>query len=319
VRYETFLRLREPVWNAFEASLDGARRGRTPSHAQLEALTDAYRQVLHDHALASHRYAGTGAARRLRSLALAGTAFLTTTETRRRSPFFSRTFPRAFRAHLPWFAAAAALFVVSAALGWTLAFAEPGVGLRLLGPQAEQGLREGKLWTDSLFSTIPPALGSSFIATNNMSVAITGFAGGVPAGLGSLYVLLMNGFMLGAIVACTAHYGLASRLLEFVSAHGPLEITLILVSAGAGLAMGHAIVAPHDRPRRVALAEAGRGAVVVLAGCMPWFLLLGVVESFVSPSAALAVPVKAALGLTLLATFLVLSWNPALPSEETSS
>jgi uncharacterized membrane protein SpoIIM required for sporulation len=317
VTYATFLRLREPVWNAFESALDAARRGGTPTHAQLEALTDAYRQVLHDHALASHRYAGTGAARRLSSLALAGTAFLTTSEVTRSGPFFTRTFPLAFRAHAPWFAAAAALFLVSAALGATLAFAEPGVGLGLLGPQAEQGLREGKLWTDSLLTAAPPAVSSSFIATNNMSVAMAAFAGGVPAGLGSLYVLLMNGFLLGAIVACTAHFGLASRLLEFVAAHGPLEISLILITAGAGLAMGHAIVAPHDRPRRVALAEAGRGAVVVLVGCLPWFVLLGVVESFVSPSPALGASVKAALGLALLATFLVLSWNPALSSEET--
>ena len=307
--YARFVRLRTPVWDGFEVSLTRSRSGALPYDA-LEDLADAYRHVLHDHALASARYPGTGAARRLQALALAGTAALTTAEPRPPESFFARTFPAAFRHLLPWFAISTGLFVLGMLLGASLAWVEPSVGLMLLGPQAEQGLREGRLWTEALLHAVPPSVSGSFIATNNMSVALTAFAGGVLAGVGALYVVVMNGFLLGAIFACTSHYGLALRLGEFVAAHGPLEISLILVSAGAGLSMGYALVAPDDRPRRAAVAEAGRTAVVVLAGCLPWFLLLGFVESFISPSPLLAPPVKATLGVALLGLFLALALLP---------
>ena len=134
-----------------------------------------------------------------------------------------------------------------------------------------------------------------------MSVAITAFAGGALAGLGALYVVLLNGFLLGAILGITSHYGMASALLEFIAAHGPLEITLILTTAGAGLLAGRALVQATDRPRREVLREAGRDATVVLVGCLPWFLFLGVVEAFVSPIPGFAAVFKVALGGALLA------------------
>jgi uncharacterized membrane protein SpoIIM required for sporulation len=175
-----------------------------------------------------------------------------------------------------------------------------------------QKLRAGELWTDVLTTSIAPGASSTAIATNNIVVAVMGWAGGAAAGLGTVWVTTVNGLMLGVVIALTTHFGLAPRLLEFVAAHGPLEISLILVTAAAGLAMGHALLAPDDRPRRVALAAAGRDALVILVGCLPWFVLLGFVEGFVSPDRAVAAEAKAALGLALEALFLLLAWNPAL-------
>jgi uncharacterized membrane protein SpoIIM required for sporulation len=143
-----------------------------------------------------------------------------------------------------------------------------------------------------------------------MSVALTGWAGGALAGAGTVYVVTLNGLMLGAVIALTGHFGLTASLLEFIAAHGPLEITLILITAGAGLGMGRAVVAPDDRPRRDALAVAGRDALVVLGGCLPWFLVLGFVEGYVSPDPEVAVSVKVILGLALEAAFLLLAWGP---------
>ena len=314
--YPRFVRVREPAWEEFDrglARLEG-RGGPRSSHAEVEALAFQYRQVLHDHAVASSRFPGTGAARRLRHLAFRGTRALYADETPAAGlqGFVARTFPLAFRAHAPYFAVVVSLFATAVGLGVTLSFVEPGIGLAFLGREAVQGLREGRLWTEALVTTIPPSVSSSGIATNNMSVALTGWAGGALAGLGALYVVLINGFLLGAIVGTTVHYGLAGRLLEFVSAHGPLEITLILVTAAAGLALGHALVAADDRPRRVAVAEAARRALAVLLGCLPWFAVLGAVEAVISPSPHVTAPLKVAVGLALEAVFLFVAWNPLL-------
>jgi uncharacterized membrane protein SpoIIM required for sporulation len=319
MNYERFVRQRKPLWDEFEARLKLLLEDeRRLAHGELETLAFRYRQVLHDHAHARARFPGTGAARRLKDLALAGTRALQWERPTQRPSlrgFFSRTFPLAFRRHLPYVGVTSALFFTAFLVGATFSWLQLGVGTALLGERAVEGLRQGRLWTESLTTTVPPGVSSSAIATNNMSVALTGWAGGALFGLGSLYVVLFNGFMLGAVLAATSHYGLTGELLEFVAAHGPLEITLILVTAGGGLALGRALVAADDRPRRESAAEAARHALVLLVGCLPWFVVLGLVEGFLSPAPALPPILKAALGVALLGLFLVLAWNPFLPQE----
>jgi uncharacterized membrane protein SpoIIM required for sporulation len=314
--YARFVRLRRPVWEAFESQL-AAMRGhlRRLGYGDLEESALRYRQVLHDHALADSRFPGTAAARRLRSLALEGTRRLTGVSGERAGVgrFFARTFPRAFQRHLDVMGLALTLFLLAVAWGLAIAVLRPGLGVSMLGPKAVQGLEEGTLWTDSLVTTTPPALSSSGIATNNISVALTAWSGGVLAGLVPLYVVILNGLMLGSIVGVTLHYSMAAELLEFVSAHGPLEISLILVAAGAGLAVGRALVAAGDRPRALAVRDAGRDALAVLLGCIPWFVVLALVEVFISPSPELPAFVKVTLGLALESLFLFIAFRPASP------
>jgi uncharacterized membrane protein SpoIIM required for sporulation len=318
ITYERFVRLRRASWEAFERGIGAARRRpQTLAHADLETLALQYRLVLHDHALAAARFPGTTAARHLATLALLGTHWL----QRERADgfglrtFFNRTFPLAFRRQLPALLLILALFACSGLLGLFLATAQPGLGATFLGPEAMRGLREGRMWTQSVFSVVPPSVASSAIATNNMGVAITAWAGGAAAGLGALYITFLNGFMLGAVFGVTAHYGLAGTLAAFVAAHGPLEISLILVTAAAGLTMGRAVVEATDRPRREVVREAGREATVVLIGCLPWFVLLGLVEAFFSPLETLPAIFKAVFGLVLLLLFLTAAINPTLPKE----
>jgi uncharacterized membrane protein SpoIIM required for sporulation len=323
IGYERFLRLRHALWDAFERGLDSLHERRRPlGHQGLETLAIRYRQILHDHALAAARFPGTAAARRLQTLALAGTHSLQRDEGKPLGglrTFVSRTYPLAFRRQLPLLGVTLALFAGTALLGLFLATARPGIGLALLGPRTVERLKHGEIWTEELFRVAPTTASSSavgtLIATNNMSVAITAWAGGAAAGLGALWIVALNGFMLGAILGVTAHYGLAGRLLEFVAAHGPLEITLILTTAAAGLHMGRALVAAADRPRADVLREAGRDALIVLVGCLPWFVLLGLVEARLSPLPTLPASFKALLGCVLVALYLIVAVNPALKEE----
>ena len=215
----------------------------------------------------------------------------------------------------PHLSVATVLFASSALIGLSLAIVQPSMGAAFLGPEAMAGLREGRLWTEALTTTIPPAVSSSAIATNNMGVAIMAWAGGALAGLGALWIVLLNGFMLGAIVGATLPYAMAGRLLEFVAAHGPLELTLIVVSAAAGLAMGQALVAASDRPRRDVVREAAGRSLVVLGGCLPWFVLLGLVEGLISPAPAVAPELKVLIGVSLWLLFVLLAWNPFLRED----
>jgi uncharacterized membrane protein SpoIIM required for sporulation len=324
VDYARFVRLRRPLWEAFEAELAATRGSlRHAGYGTLEDMALHYRQVLHDHALAAARFPGTAAARRLQSLALEGTRRLTG-EGRQRpaglGAFFGRTFPLAFQRQLGLLGVVVALFLLATVWGLAVAALRPAVGLAFLGPEAVRGLEEGRLWTSSLVTTVPPAVSSSRIATNNISVALTAWTGGVLAGVVPLYVVLLNGLMLGATLGVTMHYSLGGDLLEFISAHGLLELTLILVSVAAGLALGRALVAAGDRPRAQALREASRDSLAVLLGCVPWFVVLALVEVFVSPSPEVPAGVKLILGVALEGAFLGLALRPVRsePLEESA-
>jgi len=182
--------------------------------------------------------------------------------------------------------------------------------MTILGPESIRGLEEGRLWTETLVTTVPPSVSSSGIATNNITVALTAWAGGVLAGALPLYIVLFNGLLLGALVGVTLHYSMAGALLEFIAAHGPLELTLILVSAAAGLSIGRALVAAGDRPRVLAVREASRDALAVLLGCVPWFVVLALVEVLVSPEPDLPLFFKIIVGLALESLFLAMGCRP---------
>jgi len=312
--YARFVRLRRPVWEAFERRLGTSRRRLgNLGYGDLEDMALHYRQVLHDHALAGSRFPGTAAARRLQSLAFEGTRRLTGEggEGRRGlRHFFADTFPRAFRRQLGATGVAVALFLVASLWGLTLAVLRPELGLTILGPRAIQGLQEGRLWTESLVTMVPPSVSTSGIATNNITVALTAWTGGVLAGAGPLYIVLFNGLMLGATFGVTLHYSMAGALLEFIAAHGPLELTLILVSAAAGLQIGRSLIAAGDRPRALAVRDASRDALAVLLGCVPWFVVLALVEVLVSPQPALPLFFKVTVGLALESLFLAMALRP---------
>jgi len=316
--YARFIRLRRPLWDAFDGQLAAGGKPRNVGYDGLEEMALRYRQVLHDHALAAARFPGTAAARRLQALALAGTRRLTG-EGRRRTgaaALFLRAFPAAFQRQRDLNLIALALFLLAVLWGLAMAVLRPELGLLFLGPEAVRGLEEGRLWTESLVTTVPPSLSSSGIATNNVTVALSAWGGGVLAGVVPLYIVLFNGLLLGAVAGVTLHYSMAGELLRFIAAHGILELTLILVCSAAGLGIGRALVAAGDVPRPLALRAASRDALAVLLGCLPWFVVLALVEVFVSPSPEIPAGAKLVLGLALEGAFLALALRP-VPLEPT--
>lgn len=317
--YARFDELRRPACDELERRLEEARRHpHEVTYESLEEIAFHYRQLLHDHALSAARYPGTSIDRRLRRLVLTATHYLQR-DTGENVPgprrFLTRIFPAAIRRISPLIAAMTGLFVVTALFGFCLATVEPALGASFLSPEAIAGLKRGRLWTEPIFAVTPGSVASGRIATNNLTVAVTAWAGGTLAGLGALYVVLMNGLMLGAVLATTARYSMLGPLFAFIAAHGPLELTLIVISAAAGLAVGKALVVADDRPRAELLREASRDALAVLVGCLPWILLLGFVEGFIS-NLDLGVAFKAALGLTLESLFLTVAFNPFDRSAE---
>jgi uncharacterized membrane protein SpoIIM required for sporulation len=135
------------------------------------------------------------------------------------------------------------------------------------------------------------------ILTNNIQVSFVAFAGGILAGVGTTLVLLYNGALLGGVAGLTMAAGRTGPFLSLVAPHGVLELSVIAVSGAAGFSVGWALIDPGRRSRRVALGLGARRGAEIVLGTMPWFVLAGVVEGFVTPT---ALPLAGAITVGLL-------------------
>jgi uncharacterized membrane protein SpoIIM required for sporulation len=210
--------------------------------------------------------------------------------------FFAHGYPRLLRRMSGYLLAATLISVAAGLLGALIVMVRPDFGVMFLGADKVANLDHHKMWTDSILSVKPEA--ASGIMTNNITVCFLTFAGGITAGLFTLYSLFNNGLMLGAIaVTCRQHH-MALSLWSFVAAHGALEIPSIMISGAAGLRLATGILFPGMLRRRAALALAGLEAVQLVSATIPLLIVAGTLEAFLSPTHA-PIALKFAVGAVL--------------------
>ena len=117
---------------------------------------------------------------------------------------------------------------------------------------------------------------------NNIRVTFLAIAGGILLGLGTAAVTIFNGGFIGAIVGLTIENGSSRELFTLILPHGVLELSCIAIAATAGLRLGWAIVEPGTLTRGRSLQREARPAMELVLGTMPWLVLAGLVEGFVT-------------------------------------
>jgi uncharacterized membrane protein SpoIIM required for sporulation len=198
--------------------------------------------------------------------------------------FMAYEYPRIFRRLLPYTATAFALFLVGALLGVIMMLVRPETMEAMLGPQMIDTIKHHKMWTDSILGAEPQ--NSSRIMTNNIFVCFLSFAWGIFGCLGTIYLMIENGFLIGVIATACGQNGMALSLWSFVAAHGALELPSIFLAGGAGLRLGAGLLFPGYLTRRGAFALGGTEAIRLLAGTVPLLVIAGTLEGFLSPSHA---------------------------------
>ncbi|MGD6969109.1 stage II sporulation protein M [Rossellomorea vietnamensis] len=126
---------------------------------------------------------------------------------------------------------------------------------------------------------------SATIMTNNIQVAFLAFAGGITFGLLTVYVLIYNGIIVGAIAALFWHYGKSYEFWAYIVPHGMIELTAIFIAGGAGLLMGYKLFVPGAYSRGYVLKQQAKRSVLLLLGTIPLFVIAGIIEGFITPSA----------------------------------
>jgi uncharacterized membrane protein SpoIIM required for sporulation len=196
--------------------------------------------------------------------------------------FYAQTFPRVFRETFSMTFLAFVITAVTAIAGCAVTLHDPAFAHRVLGPKMMDTIERRQMWTESIVTVKPVA--ASAILTNNLIVAFSMFASGITAGIYTIWLLTVNGLLLGVIGAATWRAGMAGQLWSFVAAHGVLELPAIFIAGGAGLEIARGMLFPGVLPRRESLAQAGGRGAQLLLGTVPMLLIAGSIEGFISPS-----------------------------------
>jgi uncharacterized membrane protein SpoIIM required for sporulation len=100
-----------------------------------------------------------------------------------------------------------------------------------------------------------------------------------------LYETLYNALVLGACFGYMARPGVAAggNFYEFVTAHGPFELTAIALAAGAGLRLGLGWINTGGLTRAASLRKTATDTVPLMGVSGALFFLAALIEAFFSP------------------------------------
>lgn len=309
------MRAREADWRALGQLLDEVQRNGLPP-SRVPELLARYRDICSD--LGRMRGAVV-APDHLASLEqLCARAHTVVYRTLPRSPRAARwriadflfvDLPAEVRASRRWIAFAALLFLGPMFLGFVLGAAQPEFTEAVL-PASTRGQM-----IESYRESVPreggqDALMAGFYVWNNVGIALRSVAAGVFAGVGSGWVLLYNGLIIGTVAGFLTSLGYGMNLLRFTMGHSAWELTALIIAGAAGMRLGWSFVAPGPHTRLTSLRLTGP-AVARLSACAAVMLVVAAgIEGFWS---ALDLPTPVKVTFALAQAVIVTRWLAGPP------
>ncbi len=304
-----WLRQRRPVWKRLETIVDQLlRRGprRTPTK-DLADLVELYQSACADLARLRSIGAGPDLVEPLNRLIIRAHG-----QIYRGAPsspwslgaFFLRDYPRLFRQTWKFTIASFLISLVTACAAYWTVQDSPQTVADIMGTSDREFYGEKSLADiRERFGHEGNPLISSMVITNNIRVALTAFALGITFGLGTIWVLAVNGAMLGGLAGAYAKSGIQGQMWMVILPHGALELSAIVIAGGAGLIVGCGLWAPGQRTRLRALREEVVRAMQLAVGLVPAFALAGLFEGLVTPSDAIPEALKVGMGIAVAIGF----------------
>src|SRR5256885_7890470 len=101
-----------------------------------------------------------------------------------------------------------------------------------------------------------------------------------------MLITMFNAIQLGSAFGYMARPDVAAgeNFFHFVTAHGPFELTAIVLSAGAGLRLGIAFLDTMGLTRGDSVRRSAKDAMPIMGAAMVMFFFAAMIEGFISPS-----------------------------------
>lgn len=176
------------------------------------------------------------------------------------------------------------IFVMAAVLGIVSTVAEPQFANQIMGDSyiemtlrnIERGEPMGVYGTQSSHSMMID------ITLNNIGVSFTLFVSGILTSFMPALVLVRNGVMLGTFMTFSFQHNILVDCLMAMWLHGVFEITAIVIAGGAGLILGSGWLFPESLPRGTSFRLAAKSGVKIIVGLIPFFIVAGFIESYIT-------------------------------------
>ncbi|MCC7244773.1 MAG: stage II sporulation protein M [Saprospiraceae bacterium] len=120
------------------------------------------------------------------------------------------------------------------------------------------------------------------IAANNLFVAMRTAIFGVLASVGTVFIMLYNGIMVGAFQYFFIEKGLFWPSFLTIWIHGTLEISAIIIAGAAGLVAGSGLLFPGTYTRAQAFSVSMRQGLKIFIGVAPIIVLAAIFEGFLT-------------------------------------
>ncbi len=120
------------------------------------------------------------------------------------------------------------------------------------------------------------------ITINNITVALYAFAFGILLGIGTLYIMLRNGIMLGSFQYFFFDKGLGWESVRTIWIHGTIEISVIIIAGCAGLVLANGILFPGTYTRLESFRRGVVNGLKIMLSTVPFFIIAGFLEGFVT-------------------------------------
>ena len=120
------------------------------------------------------------------------------------------------------------------------------------------------------------------ITWNNIMVSFRVFVFGVLASIGTGFYLFYNGLMVGTFIMFFAREQQLSQALPVIMLHGTIELSSIVIAAAAGFTMGNSLLFPATFARLTSFKMGAMKGLKIIMGLVPFFILAGFIESFIT-------------------------------------
>jgi len=287
-------------WQRAEERARRLSRGHTDDAADALRMADDYRLLAHDLARARALLPDTRTRQFLESAYArahatlhhqawhAGSALLT---------LLRDELPEVMRWLRPYVVWSTLIFALALIGGYSLVRRYPELIALFASPDLIASVEHGQLWTQGLLNIVPSSVLSAQILTNNILVSLFAYCAGFLFGLGTVYILGLNGLMLGAVFAFVGLHGLSGQLCNFIVAHGCVELSVMCLSGAAGTAVGEALVRPGEGGRTESFRIAALRSGKLMIACAVLLVGAGVIEGYISPNPRFGLATRLTIGI----------------------
>lgn len=281
MREVAFIKHNKHKWIAFDDAINGK------VNINPDQLADLYIQLINDLSFARTYYPKSKTTVYLNELAVH--AYHSIHDVPIKSPnylsyFFRFEVPSLIRQNVKALRLAFIIFFITVGMGVLSAIYDDGFVRLILGDAYVNMTLENIANGDPTAVYKSGSDWGSFIGItfNNLYVGMRCVIYGITGGIGTVYIILQNGVMLGAFQTFFAQNGVFWESVRGIWIHGAMEIFAIVIESMAGLILGFGVLFPGTYSRLESLKKSTTTALKIWLSTVPFTILAGFLEGFVT-------------------------------------